>query len=38
MKRIGLRALFWGLVGVGLARDWPQMRDEADKGLPPWIQ
>jgi hypothetical protein len=30
--------LFWGLVGVALARDWPQMRDEADKGLPPWIQ
>jgi len=38
MKRIGLLMLMWGLVGVGLAKDWPQMRDEADKGLPPWIQ
>ena len=38
MKRIGLLILFWGLVGVGLAKDWPAMRDEADRGLPPWIQ
>ncbi len=38
MKRIGLLMLFLGLVGVGQAKDWPQMRDEADKGLPPWIQ
>ena len=30
--------LFWDLVGVALARDWPHVRDEADKGLPPWIQ
>jgi hypothetical protein len=30
--------LFWGLVGAGLAKDWPEMREEADRGLPPWIQ
>jgi hypothetical protein len=38
MKRIGLLMLLSTLTGVALARDWPQMRDEADKGLPPWIQ
>jgi hypothetical protein len=30
MKRIGLLMLFWGLVGVGLAKHWPAMREEAD--------
>jgi len=23
---------------MGLAKDWPAMREEADRGLPPWIQ
>jgi len=38
MKRIGLLMLFWGLVGIGLAKDWPAMREEADRGLPPNMQ
>jgi hypothetical protein len=35
-----LRVLFIALLALSAvwAKDWPQMRDEADKGLPPWIQ
>ena len=37
---VRLRGLFTALLALSAvwARDWPQMRDEADKGLPPWIQ
>ena len=27
-----------GAMAQAAAKDWPAMRDEADKGLPPWIQ
>ncbi len=38
MKRIGLLLVLGVLSSIGWARDWPAMRDEADRGLPPWIQ
>jgi hypothetical protein len=38
MKRTGLLLLFWGLAGIALASDWPGMREEADRGLPPRMQ
>jgi hypothetical protein len=37
MKLRGLIIAFLALSAVW-AKDWPAMRDEADKGLPPWIQ
>ncbi len=39
MKRFAVAVLLVASTIGGLkAKDWPQMRDEADKGLPPWIQ
>jgi hypothetical protein len=39
MKRLtAVVLLVVSAIGGLRARDWPQMRDEADKGLPPWIQ
>jgi hypothetical protein len=37
MRLRGLLIAFLALSSAW-AKDWPQMRDEADKGLPPWIQ
>ena len=37
MRLQGLLIAFLALSSAW-AKDWPRMRDEADKGLPPWIQ
>jgi hypothetical protein len=37
-KTVLVILLMLGAMAQAGARDWPAMREEADKGLPPWIQ